>query len=317
MTPVPRHGVLVAGSANLDFVVRASHVPAPGETVLGRGFSTFPGGKGANQAVACARAGGADTRMLLALGQDDFATPIEASLRDAGVVLHVVRDAALPTGTAFICLSDDAENAITVAPGANMALRGEHLPALDGIGWLLLQLETPLETVIAYARSARAAGIKVALNAAPAQSLPDELLSLLDMLIVNEGELAVVAGNPPDLATGLARVDVPCVIVTLGARGCLARVDGQILLQPAFAIEPLDTTAAGDTFCGALVASLARNTRLQDALLMASAASALTCTRLGAQASIPTRTEVDALLSDSTRLPGTDAHAALAAWCAL
>lgn len=317
MTPVPRHGVLVAGSANLDFVVRASHVPAPGETVLGRGFSTFPGGKGANQAVACARAGGADTRMLLALGQDDFAKPIEASLRDAGVVLHVVRDAALPTGTAFICLSDDAENAITVAPGANMALRGDHLPALDGIGWLLLQLETPLETVIAYARSARAAGIKVALNAAPAQSLPDELLSLLDMLIVNEGELAVVAGNPPDLATGLARVRVPCVIVTLGARGCLARVDGQILLQPAFAIEPLDTTAAGDTFCGALVAALARDTPMAAALLAASAASALTCTRLGAQASIPTRTEVDALLSDSARLPGTDAHAALAAWCAL
>ncbi|MEA5668103.1 PfkB family carbohydrate kinase, partial [Stenotrophomonas sp. MH1] len=111
--------VLVAGSANLDFVVRAAHVPAPGETVLGREFRTFPGGKGANQAVACARAGGARTRMLLALGQDDFATPIETSLRDAGVQLHAVRDAQLPTGTAFICLSDDAENAITVAPGAN------------------------------------------------------------------------------------------------------------------------------------------------------------------------------------------------------
>ncbi|MEG1678715.1 MAG: PfkB family carbohydrate kinase, partial [Stenotrophomonas sp.] len=114
--------VLVAGSANLDFVVRAAHVPAPGETVLGREFRTFPGGKGANQAVACARAGGAATQMLLALGADDFAKPIEVSLNDAGVVLHAVRDAQLPTGTAFICLSDDAENAITVAPGANMGL---------------------------------------------------------------------------------------------------------------------------------------------------------------------------------------------------
>lgn len=317
MTSVQNKAVLVAGSANLDFVVRASHVPAPGETVLGREFNTFPGGKGANQAVACARAGGAATQMLLALGQDDFARPIEASLGDAGVVLHTVRDAQLPTGTAFVCLSDDAENAITVAPGANMALRGEHLPALDGIGWLLLQLETPLDSVTAYARAARAAGVKVALNAAPAQPLSDELLALLDLLIVNEGELAVVAGNPPDLATGLARLKVPCVIVTLGARGCLARVDGQILLQPAFAIEPLDTTAAGDTFCGALVAALAGDAGWQDALLTASAASALTCTRLGAQASIPTFAEVAALLSERSHRPGDDAHAALAAWCAL
>lgn len=308
--------VLVVGSANLDFVVRASHVPAPGETVLGREFRTFPGGKGANQAVASARAGGAATQMLLALGEDDFATPIEASLRDAGVTLHVLREPTLPTGTAFICVSDDAENAITVAPGANMALRSEHLPPLDGIGWVLLQLETPLPTVIDYARAAQAAGVKVALNAAPAQPLPQQLLSLLNVLIVNEGELAVVAGHPADLASGLAQVEVPCVIVTLGARGALARVNGEIVLQPAFRIEPVDTTAAGDTFCGALLAALASDASMQDALLSASAASALTCTRLGAQSSIPSVTEVAALLSDSARRPGAEAHAALAAWCA-
>ena len=309
--------VLVAGSANLDFVVRAAHVPAPGETVLGREFRTFPGGKGANQAVACARAGGTATQMLLALGADDFAKPIEASLNDAGVTLHTVRDAQLPTGTAFICLSDDAENAITVAPGANMALLSEHLPSLDGVQWLLLQLESPLAAVQAYAAAARAAGVKVALNAAPAQVLPAALLALLDMLIVNEGELAVVAGNPPDLASGLARLDVPCVIVTLGARGCLARIDGQILVQPAFSISPVDTTAAGDTFCGTLIARLAQNAPLQQALLAASAASALTCTRLGAQSSIPDHAEVETLLADASRLPGSNAHAALAAWCAL
>ena len=309
--------VLVAGSANLDFVVRAAHVPAPGETVLGREFRTFPGGKGANQAVACARAGGVDTRMLLALGNDDFAKPIEASLKDAGVALHAIRDAQLPTGTAFICLSDDAENAITVAPGANMALLPAHLPPLDGVQWLLLQLESPLASVQAYAAAARAAGVKVALNAAPAQVLPDELLAQLDMLIVNEGELAVVAGDPPDLATGLARLEVPCVIVTLGARGCLARNEGRTLLQPAFSISPVDTTAAGDTFCGTLVASLARGDALQQALLAASAASALACTRLGAQSSIPDPAEVTALLADAGRVPGADAHAALAAWCAL
>ncbi|HBN52563.1 MAG TPA: ribokinase, partial [Stenotrophomonas sp.] len=236
--------VLVAGSANLDFVVRAAHVPAPGETVLGREFRTFPGGKGANQAVACARAGGADTRMLLALGADDFARPIEASLSDTGVRLHIVRDAQLPTGTAFICLSDDAENAITVAPGANMALQPAHLPPLDGVQWLLLQLETPLPTVLAHAQAARAAGVKVALNAAPAQALPAGLLTALDLLIVNEGELDVVAGHMPDLASGLARLDVPYVIVTLGARGCLARSEGRVLVQPAFSIVPVDTTAA-------------------------------------------------------------------------
>lgn len=312
-----RNTVLVAGSANLDFVVRAPHVPAPGETVLGHGFRTFPGGKGANQAVACARAGGAATQMLLALGEDDVATPIEASLREAGVVVSIVRDPVLPTGTAFICLADSAENAITVAPGANLALRAGHLPALDGIGWLLLQLETPLDTVTAYARSARAAGIKVALNAAPAQPLSAELLALLDVLIVNEGELDIVAGHPPDLATGLARVPVPCVIVTLGARGCLARMDGKILLQPAFRIAPTDTTAAGDTFCGVLVAALARHQSLAEALLAATAASALACTRLGAQSSIPAQADVEALLADGARVPDADAHAALAAWCAL
>ncbi|MCL7714731.1 ribokinase [Stenotrophomonas mori] len=309
--------VLVAGSANLDFVVRAAHVPAPGETVLGRDFRTFPGGKGANQAVACARAGGAATRMLLALGDDDFARPIEASLHGAGVQLHTVRETGLPTGTAFICLSDDAENAITVAPGANTALEAGHLPALDGVQWLLLQLETPLDTVLAHARAAHAAGVRVALNAAPAQPLPAALLAQLDLLIVNEGELDVVAGQPPDLATGLARLDVPCVIVTLGARGSLARCAGRTLLQPAFAVAPVDTTAAGDTFCGTLVAALARGDGLQHALLAASAASALACTRLGAQSSIPTHAEVAALLADPARVPDAHAHAALAAWCAL
>ncbi|MFP4896736.1 ribokinase [Paraburkholderia sp. EG304] len=316
MSSAARSTVLVAGSANLDFVVRAAHVPAPGETVLGHGFSTFPGGKGANQAVACARAGGATTRMLLALGEDDFAMPIEASLRDAGVDLSIVRDPALPTGTAFICLADSAENAITVAPGANLALGEEHLPALDGVDWLLLQLETPLPTVTAYARRARLAGLKVALNAAPAQALPDALLALLDVLIVNEGELDVVAGHPPDLATGVARVPVPCVIVTLGARGCLARVNDTVLLQPGFRIDPIDTTAAGDTFCGALVAALADHEPMADALLAATAASALACTRLGAQSSIPNRAEVLALLADPARVPDADAHAALAAACA-
>lgn len=316
MTPVNMGTVLVAGSANLDFVVRASHVPAPGETVLGRDFATFPGGKGANQAVACARAGNAPTRMLLGLGNDGFAATLEASLRAAGVQLDIVRCPDRATGTAFICLSDDAENAITVAPGANDALRAEHLPDLAGIGYLLMQLETPVETVEAYARAAHAAGATVVLNAAPARALPASLLSLVDVLIVNEGELAKIAGASDGIAACLARIDVPQVIVTMGARGCCARVTGDLLLQSAFAVDAVDTTAAGDTFCGTLVAALGRGEPLADALREASAASALACTRLGAQSSIPTRAEVGALLdSGADRRPGATDD--LAAYCGL
>lgn len=288
--------ILVAGSANLDFVVRAPHIPAPGETVLGRDFRTFPGGKGANQAVACARAGGASTHMLLALGDDAYAVPLQASLNAAGVQMHVVRVKEQATGTAFICVSDDAENAITVAPGANLALRAADLPPLDGFSHLLLQLEIPLESVTAYAKAARAQGVKVVLNAAPAQHLPPELLALLDVLIVNEGELAVVANSSGSIAECLARIDVPCVVVTLGQRGCCARANGALLSQPAFAVTPIDSTGAGDTFCGVLVAALSQGHNLQQALRQASAAGALACTRLGAQSSIPTQAEVATLL---------------------
>jgi ribokinase len=289
--------ILVAGSANLDFVVQASHIPAPGETVLGRDFKTYPGGKGANQAIACARAGGA-TQMLLALGSDAFATPIEASLLAAGVQLHIVRVTDQPTGTAFICVSDDAENAITVAPGANYCLRESHLPPLDGISHLLLQLETPIETVIAHARAARASGVKVVLNAAPARPLPQELLALLDVLVVNKGELATVSAHQGRIDQCMKRIDVPCVVVTLGDRGCCARVHGELILQDGFAVVPVDTTAAGDTFCGVLVAALDRGASVPQALREANAAGALACTRLGAQSSIPARSELQAFLAD-------------------
>lgn len=290
--------ILVAGSANLDFVVRAAHIPAPGETVLGHGLATHPGGKGANQAVAAARAGGASTHMLLALGDDAHARPLEESLHGAGVQMHIVRSPEQATGTAFICVSDDAENAITVASGANNLLAPEHLPSLDGCSHLLMQLETPLTTVAAYARAARAAGVTVVLNAAPAQPLDTGLLALVDILIVNEGELAGITGHHGSVSQALAQLQVPVVVVvTLGARGCCARSGSDILVQPGFAIDPVDTTGAGDTFCGVLVAALDQGAALADALRTASAASALACTLPGAQSGIPEAAAVATFLS--------------------
>ena len=308
--------ILVAGSANLDFVVQASHIPAPGETVLGHGFKTYPGGKGANQAVACARAADANTHMLLALGNDAYALPLEASLRDAGVHMHTVRAPDTPTGTAFICVSDDAENAITVAPGANLALAPAHLPPLQGFSHLLMQLETPLATVTAYAAAARAAGVQVVLNAAPAQKLPADLLGLVDVLVVNEGELAQVAQCQGTVAQCLEHLQVPTVVVTLGGKGCCARAGTQTVVQSAFAITPVDTTGAGDTFCGVLVAALGAGDSLAIALRRASAAGALACTQAGAQSSIPTHAAVQELLRTSQENT-PDRQAALRAFCGL
>jgi ribokinase len=218
-------------------------------------------------------------------------------LRGAGVRMHVVRVDEQLTGTAFICVSDEAENAITVAPGANNALRAEHLPSLSGYSYLLLQLETPLDTVVAYARAAREQGVKVVLNAAPARPLPDELLGLLDVLVVNQGELATVSGHEGSIEQCMQRIDVPCIVVTLGDRGCCARVDRELIMQEGFAVMPVDTTAAGDTFCGVLVAALDCGVSLPEALRMANAAGALACTRFGAQSSIPTYAELQAFLS--------------------
>lgn len=293
--------ILVAGSANLDFVVRAGQIPVPGQTVLGKDFQTFPGGKGANQAVACARAGGTPTAMLCALGDDDFAKPLLASLAKAGVQLHTVRS-QLPTGTAFVCVNDAGENAITVVPGANADLQPMHWPSHLHISHLLMQLETPLPTVLAFAQAARAQGTKVVLNAAPACELPEALLRCVDILIVNEGELATLAGSGGDVLAQLQRLAkqyrLHDVIVTLGAQGCLALHAGHVVQQKAYSIDVVDTTAAGDTFCGAFVAALARGAAMQQCLQEASAASALACTKLGAQSSIPWREDVLALMNN-------------------
>ena len=303
--------VLVAGSANLDFVVRAQRIPAPGETVLGRDLQTFPGGKGANQAVACARAGGAPTGMALALGRDAYAQPLKASLQNAGVVLHAQEFDDIASGTAFICVSDDAENAITVAPGANARLLPEHLPPLAGYRFLLMQLEIPLGTVIESARLARAAGLQVALNAAPAQALPQDLLTLVDLLIVNEGELRAIATGEGSIVEAMGQLPCPTVVVTLGARGAVARQGQALHYQCGFTVQAVDTTGAGDTFCGVLIAQLATGQAMAQALQFAGAAAALCCTKPGAQSSVPDNSEV------RTFLAGRSAHdtSALQSYC--
>lgn len=308
--------ILVAGSANLDFVVRAAHIPAPGETVMGQTFTTYPGGKGANQAVACARAGGAATAMLLALGDDAHALPLLASLEDARVRLHTVRCPDQATGCAFICVADNAENAITVAPGANLRLQSQHLPDLQGISHLLMQLEIPIATVTAYAQRAQARGVQVVLNAAPAQALPPELMRAVDLLVVNEGELRALVTEGATVASMVQQLDVPTVVVTLGQRGCIARQHDDFVLQPAFRISPLDTTAAGDTFCGTLVAHLGRGETLARALRTASAAAALACTASGAQSSVPMAAAVDNFLQQQP-MPDQTQIEALASYCGL
>ena len=284
--------VLVAGSANVDFVVRAPHIPAPGETVLGGAFQTFAGGKGANQAVACARAGGVPTHMLLALGSDAFAAPIEASLKSAGVTMHTVRPEGVATGSAFICVDDHAENAITVAPGANACLKAEDLPSLQGFSQLLMQLEIPLDAVLAYAMAAKAAGLRVVLNAAPAQALLPGLLSAVDVLVVNEGELRALSGVHGNVAEHLAQLPCPTVVVTLGARGCVAREDGAYFVQTGFAVQAVDTTGAGDAFHGAFAAGIAAGLAWDDLLRYASAAGALCCQRLGARTGLASAGEI-------------------------
>ncbi|MGI8748199.1 MAG: PfkB family carbohydrate kinase, partial [Deinococcus sp.] len=184
--------ILVVGSANIDFVTPVEHIPAPGETVLGSGYTVAPGGKGANQAVACGRAGG-KVAFVGALGRDPFAELLRESLRESGVEDHTLELDA-PTGAAFISVSAAGENAITVASGANGALTPELLPAFGEFSHLVMQLELPLPTVLEAARRARAAGARVVLNASPARALPAELLRLADVLVVNEGELSVLDG---------------------------------------------------------------------------------------------------------------------------
>ncbi|ARU51122.1 ribokinase [Cellulosimicrobium cellulans] len=297
--------VVVVGSANVDLVVDVPRHPGGGETILGGDLRRNPGGKGANQAVAAARAGGADTTFVGALGHDDAADLLLASLDRGGVRTDLVERVDVPTGTALITVSPDGENAIVVAPGANShvtvgAAQAERIAAADVV---LAQLEIPLDVVRAAA-AARRPGALLVLNAAPSRDLPDDVWDAIDVLVVNEHEAADLVGpteretDPSGLAS-LLLLRVPAVVVTLGGRGSLVleRLPGGTLQRhvPAVPVEAVDTTGAGDTFCGVLAAALARGADLPDAARLAAAAGALAVTRPGAQDAVPDAADVVAL----------------------
>lgn len=298
--------IVVFGSINMDLVVRTPRLPAPGETLTGHTFFTAPGGKGANQAVACARLG-APTRMIGRVGDDLFGDQLRMSLRSAGVQDDGVLTTPGPSGVALIAVDDTAENTIVIVPGANGAVSSEDIPrlerALDGARVLLLQLETPLATVVAAAQAARARGVTVILDPAPALPLPDELYALADMLTPNESEAATLTGIPvhdEQSAAAAARAllarGARTVILKLGARGALVADATGARLWQAFTVIPVDTVAAGDAFNGGLAVALSEGRSFEEAIRWGLAAGALSVTKPGAQPSMPDRQELLAWL---------------------
>ncbi|MEO3764811.1 ribokinase [Streptomyces sp. B8F3] len=302
MTSTPQATIAVFGSVNMDLVAYAATAPLRGETVSGREFRTVPGGKGANQAVAAARAGGAVT-MIGAVGADAFGGELRAALDGAGVDTAGLRTAPGASGTAHIVVDDDGGNSIVVVPGANGTVTGlapgddERIAAA---GTLLLQLELPMDGVMAAAEAARGHGVRTVLTPAPAQPLPDRLLAATDLLVPNEHEAAALTGrSDPHLAAAALLERVPEVVVTLGGAGSLyAARDREPVVVPALAVRAVDTTAAGDTFVGAVCVAYAEGRPMPAALAWAAAAAALAVQRPGASSSMPARAEIDRLAAE-------------------
>lgn len=312
--------VLVVGSLNMDLVVYCARRPGPGETLTGTHFSTVPGGKGANQALAAARLGGRVT-IVGRVGDDDFGGRLVDSLYGAGAdVSRIARTGGVSTGVALITVDGDGENSIVVVPGANGRLtpadveRNAELVA--GAGALLLQLEVPLETVTAAARVAAEAGVPVLLDPAPAPSepLPAELLQATDILLPNQHEAAVLAGSavPEDLTTArvvasdLLGLGPRVVVLKLGLQGALIATGSSCSHVPGIKVPVVDTTGAGDAFGGALAVALAGGMDLAMGVAFANRAGALSVTRRGAQPSMPTRPEVDRLQASADRYEYVD-----------
>jgi ribokinase len=286
--------VVSFGSINIDLIVPVPSLPQPGETVLGGDYILVPGGKGANQALAARRAG-SEVVLAGAVGSDSFAEMALRLLRRDGVDMRFVRVVEKPTGCATIMVSSDGENTIAVAPGANNHVRSDQVPdeLLDANTILVGQAEVPIGETEALIRRVRTRGGRCVFNLAPALSIDLALLTELDLLVANEGEAVTIAPDPTRLACRLRRG----LVITRGAAGAVAFLpDGRRLEVPALPIEPVDTTGAGDTFVGVLVAALDVGASLELALGRASAAAGLACLSHGAQTAMPYKAALESAM---------------------
>jgi ribokinase len=299
--------IVVVGSLNMDLVVRTPRLPTIGETIIGSDFRTFPGGKGANQAVAAARLGGS-VKMIGRVGSDSFGETLLETVAQARVdTAHILQDPQAATGVAFITVDTNGQNTIVVASGANAKLDPEDIDkaeeAFIGAEVLLLQLESPLSAVNRAIDLARRHGLRVVLNPAPAQLLDVDFLSRVDYLVPNQTELALLTGmeSTSDAVNALAALGLQRVIVTLGDAGVLVVEEGREVQLPPHQVKVMDTTAAGDAFVGAFAVALTEGHPTLTAASWGNAAGALAVTRAGAQPSLPTRSEFDGFL---TKNPG-------------
>lgn len=296
--------ILVVGSSNTDMVIKARHLPRPGETILGGSFFMNPGGKGANQAVTIARLGGQVT-FICKTGSDIFGHQSQQLFEEEGInTSYIFSDSEHPSGVALITVDKNAENCIVVASGANANLLPSDLnkanEAIAEADLILMQLEIPMETVEYVAEQGHRLGKKVILNPAPAHPLSPSLLKHLYMITPNETEAEMISGikitdeaSAIEAAKVLVGMGVQNVIITLGSKGALAYCDKDVEMVPALKVEAVDTTAAGDVFNGALTVALSEGRSLPEAVRFACKASAISVTRVGAQSSAPYRNEVD------------------------
>ncbi len=303
--------LVVLGSVNADHVLRVPHFPRPGETLTGHSYQVVPGGKGANQAVAAARLGAA-VSFIARIGDDAIGQQMKTGFANDGIDVSAVElDDKLPTGIAIIYVSDEGENSIGLSTEANGALDTtmvkRHEAMIAGAHTLLLQLEVPLDSVLEAARLARAHGTRVVLNPAPAQPLSADLLALVDLITPNQTEAELLTGvrvsdetSAREAAARFHQMGIADVMITLGSQGVYCSNGRQQALIPGFRVEAVDTTAAGDTFNGALLAAELAGADFHSAVRFAHGAAALSVTRFGAQSSIPGKQEVDTFLQSQT-----------------
>lgn len=296
--------IVVIGSSNTDMVIKSDRLPKPGETILGGNFLMNHGGKGANQAVAAARLGG-NVTFVCKIGNDIFGNEtMEMFHKEKIDTTYVGITTTEPSGIALINVDKKGENCIVVASGANSTLSVEDIqkaePAIKRASIVIMQLETPIESMTYAARMAKKDGITVLLNPAPAQPLPDELLANVDIIIPNVTEAEIISGmcitddeSAKEAIRHISAKGIKTVIITMGARGALAYENNEFIHIPAFKVEAVDTTAAGDTFCGGLCVALSEGKSLKEAIIFASKASSISVTRMGAQVSIPLREEIE------------------------